>query len=55
MRRHRLPSARFINFTLLLIVVLSFFPLYSYYKGVAAPIPAGGAAGRGRCHRHEDD
>ncbi|HHY58059.1 MAG TPA: hypothetical protein GYA08_21795 [Chloroflexi bacterium] len=41
MRRRRLPSARFINFTLLLIVVLSLFPLYSYYKGVAAPIPPG--------------
>ncbi|MFN3980800.1 MAG: serine hydrolase [Caldilinea sp.] len=40
MRRH-LPSARFINFTLLLIVLLSLFPLYSYYKGVAAPIPPG--------------
>lgn len=39
--RRRLPSARFINFTLLLIVVLSLFPLYSYYKGVAAPIPPG--------------
>lgn len=41
MRRRRLPSARFINFTLLLIVVLSLFPLYSYYKQVAAPIPPG--------------
>jgi len=41
LRRRRLPSARFINFTLLLIVVLSLFPLYSYYKGVAAPIPPG--------------
>lgn len=41
MRRRRLPSARFINFTLLLIVLLSLFPLYSYYKGVAAPIPPG--------------
>jgi hypothetical protein len=40
-RRRRLPSARFINFTLLLIVLLSLFPLYSYYKGVAAPIPPG--------------
>jgi hypothetical protein len=39
--RRRLPSARFINFTLLLIVALSFFPLYSYYKGVAAPVPPG--------------
>ena len=41
MRRRRFPSARFINFTLLLVVVLSIFPLYSYYKGVAAPIPPG--------------
>ncbi|MFO7634835.1 MAG: serine hydrolase [Caldilinea sp.] len=41
MRRRRLPSARFINFTLLLIVLLSLFPLYSYYKQVAAPIPPG--------------
>lgn len=40
MRRH-LPSARFINFTLLLIVLLSLFPIYSYYKGVAAPVPPG--------------
>jgi len=41
MRRHRLPSARFINFTLLLVVLLSLFPLYSYYKQIAAPIPPG--------------
>ena len=41
MRRHRLPSARFINFTLLLVLVLSLFPLYSYYKQVAAPVPPG--------------
>jgi hypothetical protein len=41
MRRRRLPSARFINFTLLLVVVLSLFPLYSHYKQVAAPIPPG--------------
>lgn len=41
MRRRRLPSARFINFTLLLVVLLSLFPLYSYYKQVAAPIPPG--------------
>lgn len=41
MRRRHLPSARFVNFTLLLIGLLSLFPLYSYYKGVAAPIPPG--------------
>lgn len=41
MRRRHLPSARFINFTLLLILLLSLFPLYSYYKQVAAPIPPG--------------
>jgi len=41
MRRRRLPSARFITYTLLLIVLLSLFPLYSWYKQVAAPIPPG--------------
>lgn len=41
MRRRRLPSARFITFAVLLVAVLSLFPLYSYYKGVAAPVPPG--------------
>lgn len=41
MRRRRLPSARFIQFTLLLIIILSLFPLYSHYKQVAAPVPPG--------------
>lgn len=39
--RRRLPSTRFIYFTLLLVGVLALFPLYSHYKQVAAPVPPG--------------
>jgi hypothetical protein len=38
--RHR-PSARFLRFVLLLVALLSLFPLYSNYKQAAAPIPPG--------------
>jgi hypothetical protein len=38
--RHR-PSARFLRFALLLVALLSLFPLYSNYKQAAAPIPPG--------------
>ncbi len=41
MRRRPFPSARFITYTLLLIALLSLFPLYSWYKQAAAPIPPG--------------
>ncbi|HRW46873.1 MAG TPA: serine hydrolase [Caldilinea sp.] len=41
MRRRPFPSARFITYTLLVIALLSLFPLYSWYKQVAAPIPPG--------------
>jgi len=41
MRRRPLPSARFVTYTLLLMALLSLFPLYSWYKQVAAPIPPG--------------
>ena len=35
------PSPRFLIFTFLLVAVLSLFPLYSYYKQAAAPVPPG--------------
>ena len=41
MRRRPLPSARFVTYTLLVMALLSLFPLYSWYKQVAAPIPPG--------------